>query len=67
MITARDVQPLVASPEFQRALRLAARDQDSRPYRALKSLERFARGTTRQAERDEQRGYGTTTHEASGG
>ena len=67
MITPRDVQPLVASPEFQRLLRLLdPGDTTSRAYRALKGLERLARGTTREHDRDERRGYGKR-HEAPGG
>lgn len=67
MITPRDVQPLVATPEFQRVIAIAAAEPESRAYRLLKGLERIARGTTRDAERDASRGYGQTQFKASGG
>lgn len=46
MITPRDVQPLVASPEFQRLLKASEADPASRAYRCLKGLERLSRGVT---------------------
>lgn len=51
MITARDVQPLVASPEFQRLLKASEADPASRAHRCLKGLERIARGITRVEEK----------------
>jgi len=47
MITARDLQPLVQSPLFQRLLKLSEADKASKEYRALKGLDRVARGATR--------------------
>ncbi len=45
-----EMQKLVATPEFQRVFRMASRDKQSLPYRALKCLERVARGTTKKQE-----------------
>lgn len=48
MITPRDVQPLVETPLFQRLLKMSEAEPASRAHRALKGLERLARGVTRE-------------------
>lgn len=55
MITARDLQPLVENETFRRLLKLSEADPASRAHRVLKGLDRLARETSKQEERDARR------------